>query len=117
MGSTSLRPYPFTYANGVVINDNDGPPNGTPASHHIWVINNLIHGYGQGGVGTDEADWIFVLHNVVYDNASVTCDAQGSGIGLVVAKHTPNYTPRPQTTRPGRRSIKWSPRITCIITC
>ena len=81
------------YANGIVISNNSGgPPNGTPAAHHIWMLNNIIHGFGEGGIGTNEADWLFVLHNTVYDNAHVTCDAQGSGIGIVVAKETPNYT-------------------------
>jgi parallel beta-helix repeat protein len=81
-----------TYGNGIVINDNSGPPNGTPAAHHIWMLNNIIHGFGGGGIGTNEADWLFVLHNTVYDNAHVTCDAQGSGISIVVAKATPKYT-------------------------
>jgi parallel beta-helix repeat protein len=82
------------YANGIIINDNSsGPPNGTPAAHHIWMLNNIIHGFGEGGIGTNEADWLFILHNTVYGNATVTCDAQGSGIGIVVAKATPNYTP------------------------
>jgi parallel beta-helix repeat protein len=80
------------YANGIVINNNSaGPPNKRPAAHHIWMLNNVIHGFGEGGIGTNEADWIFVLHNTVYGNSNVTCDAQGSGIGLVVAKETPNY--------------------------
>jgi parallel beta-helix repeat protein len=85
---------PVPYGVGILITNNvNGAPVGMPASHHIWMINNIIHGYGEAGIGTNEADWIFVLHNSVYDNARATCDAQGSGIALVVAKATPNYTP------------------------
>ena len=85
---------PVAYGAGIYINNNAmGGPTGTPSSHHIWMLNNVIHGYGEAGIGTNEADWIFVLHNTVYNNAMVTCDAQGSGIGLVVAKATPSYTP------------------------
>jgi parallel beta-helix repeat protein len=84
----------ITYGVGILITDNPaGAPIGTPAAHHIWMLNNVIHGYGEAGIGTNEADWIFVLHNTVYNNAQVTCDAQGSGIGLVVAKATPSYAP------------------------
>lgn len=81
------------YANGVAIsNNNAGPPNRTPAAHHVLILNNIIHDFGEGGISADEADWIFVLHNTVYGNSHVTCDAQGSGISFVVAKETPNYT-------------------------
>ncbi len=84
----------LTYGVGVLVTNNPtGAPTSARSSHHIWMINNIIHGYGEAGIGTNEADWLFVLHNTVYDNAHVTCDAQGSGIGLVVAKATQNYTP------------------------
>ncbi len=61
--------------------------------HHLWVMNNIIHGYGQAGVNINDGDYFYVLHNTVYNNAGVTCDAQGSGIGMVVEKAAPNYTP------------------------
>jgi hypothetical protein len=83
-----------TYGLGVnITNNSNGAPNSSPAAHHVWIVNNVIHGYGQAGIGAGEADWIFTVHNLAYDNSHVTCDAQGSGIGYVVAKHTPNYTP------------------------
>jgi parallel beta-helix repeat protein len=82
------------YGVAIDINNNpDGGPLGEPSAHHVWMLNNIIHGYGQAGIGTGEADWLFALHNTAYNNANVTCDAQGSGIGYVVAKVTPNYTP------------------------
>jgi parallel beta-helix repeat protein len=85
---------PLTYGVGILVTNNPaGAPTARPASHHIWMLNNVIHGYGEAGIGTNEADWLFVLHNTVYGNATVTCDAQGSGIGLVVAKATPSYAP------------------------
>jgi hypothetical protein len=86
-----------------------------PASHHVWMINNVIQGYGQGGIGTNEADWLFVLHNTVYDNTRVTCDAQGSGIGLVVAKTAPGR-PRPPPIRRGHRFIKSGGRTSSTTT-
>jgi hypothetical protein len=82
------------YGVGVLVTNNPiGGPKPRSSAHHIWVTNNVIHGYGEGGVGTNEADWIYVLHNAVYGNAHVTCDAQGSGIGLVVAKAVRGYEP------------------------
>ena len=92
-GFDIAAPDPAVYGVGVFVNNNLGPPRPVHSAHHIWITNNRIHGFGQAGIGTNEADWIFVLHNEVYGNASVTCDAQGSGIGLVVAKATPGYTP------------------------
>jgi hypothetical protein len=102
---------PMVYGVGIFITNNaTGAPTGAPSSHHIWVINNIIHGYGEAGVGTDEADWLFVLHNTVYRNAQVTCDAQGSGIGLVVAKATPNYalTTADQGWAPFHQIVAWN---------
>ena len=96
---------------GVQITDtSSGPPTGQPASHHIWVINNIIHGYGGAGVAANEADWVFVLHNRVFNNAYATCDAQGSGINFVVAKATPNYTPTASdlTWAPFHQVIAWN---------
>jgi hypothetical protein len=102
---------PVSYGIGVAINDNAaGAPNGTPSSHHIWVINNKIHGFGQAGIDTNAADWLFILHNHVYDNSRVTCDAQGSGISIVVAKATPNYTATydDQTWAPFHQVVAWN---------
>jgi len=102
---------PVTYGVGIFINNNPaGGPTAKPAAHHVWMLNNIIHGYGEAGVGTNEADWLFVLHNTVYDNARVTCDAQGSGIGLVVAKATPGYVPTAadQAWAPFHQVVAWN---------
>ena len=73
----------------------DGLASGETAfsMHHLWVVNNIIHGYRQAGINVNDGDYFYVLHNIAYDNAGVTCDAQGSGIGMVVEKGAPSYTP------------------------
>jgi len=93
-----------------ITNTSSGSSNTQTAPHHIWVVNNLIHGFGEGGVVANESDWLFVLHNSVYNNAYVTCDAQGSGIDFVVAKSTPNYTPTADdlTWAPFHQVIAWN---------
>ena len=99
------------YGIGVAINDNaTGGPNGKPSAHHIWIINNSIRGFGQAGIDTNEADWLFVLHNRLFNNANVTCDAQGSGISIVVPKETANYTPTydDMTWAPFHQIIAWN---------
>lgn len=63
------------------------------ASHHIYVLNNIIHGYGQSGVDTDGGDYLYYIHNLAYENSSVTCDAQGSGLTMVVPVPVSGYTP------------------------
>jgi serralysin len=81
------------YGSGIYISDNGtGGPTTARSAHHVWILNNIIHGYGNAGIGTNRNDWTLILHNTVYDNARVTCDAQGSGIGIVVPAVTPNYT-------------------------
>ncbi|HVY16468.1 MAG TPA: hypothetical protein VHB27_14675, partial [Rhodopila sp.] len=86
--------------------------------HHLWALNNIVHGYGQAGINTNESDWVYVLHNTTYDNANVTCDAQGSGIGIVVAKATPNYTltTMDKTYAPYHQIISWNVSYNNILT-
>jgi serralysin len=74
----------------------DGNESGTTAknsSHHVWVINNIIHGYGQTGVQMNDGEFFYTIHNTIYDNAHATCDAQGSGISYVVLKAFGGYKP------------------------
>jgi len=81
-----------TYGQGVKVWD--GNENGTTApnsSHHVWVMNNVIHGYGQTGVQMNDGEFFYTIHNTIHDNANVTCDAQGSGISYVVLKAFAGY--------------------------
>jgi len=64
-----------TYGVGVGIGNFSPPQSSGP--HHIWVLNNIIHGYGQGGIATGGGEFYYFIHNAIYDNARITCDAQG----------------------------------------
>lgn len=59
----------------------------TYCCHHIWFLNSIVSGYGQGGIQVAEADFVYSIHNHLFNNASATnCDsnAQGSGISIVI---------------------------------
>ena len=91
------------YASGLAIGDNAvGGPTVNHSAHHVWFMNNIVHGFGEEGIGIGRSDWTFILHNAVYDNSRATCDAQGSGISIVVPAVTPNYTPTAD-------DLKWAP--------
>jgi hypothetical protein len=79
------------YGLGIAAEDGQNPEN-TLSVHHIWATNNIIHGYGQGGIGMNDGEYFYVIHNATYNNANVTCDAQGSGIGFVVLKAFSGYS-------------------------
>jgi serralysin len=79
-----------TYGIGLNVWDDGGL---NPSNHHIWALNNKIHGYGQSGIQFNDGDYYYSIHNATYDNSHVTCDAQGSGISYVVEKAAPGYTP------------------------
>jgi parallel beta-helix repeat protein len=55
------------------------------SSHHIWVLNNLVHHCNLGGIGLNNKEWFYAVHNTVYHNAW-TSGYQGSGIGFVVVQ-------------------------------
>jgi hypothetical protein len=83
-----------TYGQGVKVWDgNESGATAPNSSHHVWVINNIIHGYGQTGVQMNDGEYFYTIHNTIYDNADVTCDAQGSGISFVVLKAFGSYQP------------------------
>jgi parallel beta-helix repeat protein len=83
-----------TYGQGIKVWDgNESGPTAANSSHHVWVINNVIHGYGQTGVQMNDGEFFYTIHNAIYDNARVTCDAQGSGISYVVLKAFAGYNP------------------------
>jgi parallel beta-helix repeat protein len=85
------------FGQGVQLWDgNDTVPNSPFSVHHIWIINNIISGYGQAGININDGEYFYAVHNTVYDNANTGCTAQGSGIGFVELKAIPgNYQRTP----------------------
>ena len=81
------------YGVGAEVYFPNGADTGGTTSHHIWIINNIIHGYGQAGVGTGGGEYTYFLHNLAYNNTNVACSAQGSGLGMVIARAFAGYTP------------------------
>jgi parallel beta-helix repeat protein len=55
------------------------------SSHHIWVLNSVIHHCNLAGVSLAGKEWFYTIHNVVYHNAW-TSGYQGSGINYVVVQ-------------------------------
>ena len=52
------------------------------AAHHIRLLNNVVYGNGESGIGTSEgSDYLLIEGNVVYGNC-LTSPYQGSGISL-----------------------------------
>lgn len=79
------------YGVGISVNLASGNTS-TNSAHHIWATNNIIRGYGQSGIDWAHTDYGRVIHNLSYANSHVTCDAQGSGITLVVSTTPVGYT-------------------------
>ncbi len=78
------------FGQGVQLWDgNDTVPNSPFSVHHIWIVNNIISGYGQAGININDGEYFYAVHNTVYDNANTGCSAQGSGIGFVELKAIP----------------------------
>jgi parallel beta-helix repeat protein len=64
----------------------DGDTYGTGnSSHHLWILNNLIHNCNLAGISFNNKEWYYVIHNAVYNN-SWTSGFQGSGISFVVVQ-------------------------------
>jgi hypothetical protein len=57
----------------------------TGIGHHVWVLNNKVHGCNLGGISLSDGEWYFAIHNEVYDNAW-SSGYEGSGMGFVVEK-------------------------------
>ncbi len=86
---------------GVGVETYAGSPGsaGTFSSHHVWVLNSVITGFGQGGIGFADGDYTYALHNKIFGNAyGASCDngAQGSGLAdnvpLDITAGYPSYT-------------------------
>jgi hypothetical protein len=63
------------------------------AGHHVWVLNSIVHGFGQSGISLCCAEYHYVIHNTAYTNSNTQCDAQGSGIAINTEHTVPGYTP------------------------
>jgi hypothetical protein len=63
------------------------------AGHHIWVLNSIIHGFGQSGIQFNDSEYEYAIHNTLYGNSNTTCDAQGSGISVTSSHAIPGYAP------------------------
>jgi parallel beta-helix repeat protein len=60
--------------------------------HHVTIANNIAHDSGGSGISTYNADYIQVLQNIVYNNATVSSNGTwGSGISLYENKSIDNY--------------------------
>jgi hypothetical protein len=79
--------------NGVGVSAWNGT-NGSPvASHHIWVLNSKISGFGQSGIGVAAGEYYYIIHNRISNNSNIQCWSQGSGIAINIMHTVPNYTP------------------------
>jgi hypothetical protein len=63
------------------------------AGHHIWVLNSIIHGFGQSGIQFNDSEYEYAIHDTFYGNSNTQCDAQGSGISVVTSHSIPGYAP------------------------
>jgi parallel beta-helix repeat protein len=80
-------------ANGVAISSWNGNNGSAVATHHLWVINSIISGFGQSGIGAADAEYYYFIHNRVYGNSNLQCSFQGSGIAINTMHSVPNYKP------------------------
>ena len=65
----------------------------TLCCHHLWFINNIVHGYGQAGYQGGLSDFVYVIHNTIFNNATGSnCGAIGSGISQYQPRALGAYT-------------------------
>lgn len=60
--------------------------------HHWWVINSIASDFGQGGIGLNDTEFLYAVHNTVTGNANQCNGIYGSGIGFVSLKVVSGYT-------------------------
>jgi hypothetical protein len=81
------------YAQGVEVWNGDD--SAKVSAHHIWILNSIIHGFGQSGLQLNTSEYFYAIHNTLYGNSNLQCDAQGSGISIAGAHTVVGYTPTP----------------------
>jgi len=96
-GFEIVSPQPYQYS--VAISCWAGNVDTSATCHHWMMLNNIIHGYGEGGIDQADGEYYIASHNTIYDNG-VFCDGQiyGSGISYVVLKPIAHYKPTPDDT-------------------
>lgn len=68
---------PLTSGNGISLQ-----ANGTKYPHHILINKNIVHDCGGGGIGTQNADYVTIEDNVVYNTSWYSCyDNSGISVG------------------------------------
>jgi hypothetical protein len=78
---------------GVGFNVFNGDNSNKVASHHIWLLNSIVHGFSQAGIAFCCGEYQYSIHNTSYGNSNATCDAQGSGLAINISHTIPGYTP------------------------
>lgn len=94
-GFTMTSPTQTGNGNGVVLSDEGSNTPTVVVSHHIWVINSVISGYGQSGLQLNDGEYLFAIHNTTFNNSqAANCDggAQGSGISFAGMLAVSPYT-------------------------
>jgi parallel beta-helix repeat protein len=86
-------------SNGVGVSSWNGSNGPEVSAHHIWVLNSVITGFGQTGIGTATAEFYYFIHNRVENNSNLQCSYQGSGIALNVMHTVPGYAPTADDVR------------------
>ena len=78
---------------GVGFNVFNGNNSASVASHHVWLLNSIVHGFGLAGIAFCCGEYQYAIHNTSYGNANTQCDAQGSGLAVNISHEIPGYTP------------------------
>ncbi|HTZ69541.1 MAG TPA: hypothetical protein VMB71_02725, partial [Acetobacteraceae bacterium] len=79
--------------NGVGVSVFNGDNGAELSAHHIWVLNSVVTGFGQAGVGIAAGEYFYIIHDKIYGNSNLGCGVQGSGISFNILHTVPNYTP------------------------
>jgi len=82
-----------TNANGVGFSAWNGTNDTAVSSHHIWLLNSIVEGFGQSGVGIAGGEYYYIIHNTIYGNSNIQCSAEGSGIAVNIMNPVASYTP------------------------
>ena len=84
--ASSVENYAFAFG---CYNGNTGDV--SSGCHHWWFVNNVVSGYGQGGVGLNDSEFFYTSHNTIYGNATQCNGIYGSGLAYVSPKVVSGY--------------------------